>query len=126
VNIAFVDVVYLEYYSSEDASMMQVREYIDKVFNCKDLALNFVVPRLTYSGSSLVRGHGARVNYDPQAGLSRKPGHMETRSKFLNEFSKILGSMPFVAESKRALRRLGSGYISKNKNINPLTPSTRV
>jgi hypothetical protein len=105
-NLAFVDISFLEYYSSEDAQMVQIREYIDKVFNCEDLALNMVVSMLTCSGPLLVRGSEPHVNYDPQAGLSRNPSHMETRTKCLNEFSKILGSMPLVDETGRAVRGL--------------------
>jgi len=105
-NLAFVDVAYLEYYSSQDADMVQIRDYTDKVFNCEDLALNFVVSRLTCSGPLLIRGHEAHVNYDPKSGLSRNPNHMDTRSKCLNEFSKILGVMPLVEQSGRAVRGL--------------------
>jgi Glycosyl transferase family 64 domain len=105
-NLAFVDISFLDYYSSEDAQMVQIREYVDKVFNCEDIALNFVVSMLTCSGPLLVRGRNPHVNYDPQAGLSRNPGHMETRSKCLNEFSEILNLMPLVDESGHVVRGL--------------------
>jgi len=98
-NLAFAHISFLDYYSSDDPSMTTIRKYVDDKLNCEDIALNYVASMLTCSGPLLVRGRQPYFNYEPAQGISRKPGHLEARSKCLNDFTEIFGFMPLVNET---------------------------
>lgn len=100
-GLAFADISFLDYYFSDESLMQQVRMYVDEKFNCEDIALNFVSSMLTCEGPLLVRGRDPYVNYDPREGISRRPGHMETRSKCLNDLTEMFGLMPLIEEQAR-------------------------
>ncbi|EWY84797.1 hypothetical protein FOYG_12175 [Fusarium oxysporum NRRL 32931] len=98
-NLAFSHVSFLDYYSSNDTIMTQIREYVDEGFNCEDLAMNYVHGLLTGEGPLLINGHEKYVNFVPKVGISMKKGHMEARSACLNDFSEMFGCHPLVDES---------------------------
>lgn len=100
-NLAFTHISLLDYYFSDDVAVTKIRKYVDEKFNCEDIALNFVASALTQSGPLLVRGRNQYVNLDPAGGISRKPGHMEARSKCLNVFANAFDCMPLVNETAR-------------------------
>ncbi|KOS21241.1 Exostosin-3 [Escovopsis weberi] len=100
-NLAFIHIAFLDHYFSDKPAMKQMREYVDKAFNCEDIALNFVASSLTGSGPLLVRGRHQYVNLDPSGGISRQSGHMEARSKCLNEFAAVMQCMPLLNETGR-------------------------
>lgn len=100
-NLAFTHIAFLDYYFSDDPAVTKIRKYVDDAFNCEDIGLNFVASMLTGSGPLLVRGRHQYVNLDPSGGISRKPGHMEARSKCLNVFSEAFQCMPLVNETGR-------------------------
>lgn len=98
-NLSFAHISFLDYYSSDDPAMVQIRKYVDDRLNCEDIALNFVASMLTCTGPLLVRGREPYFNSEPAQGISRKPGHLEARSKCLNDFTEILGFMSLVNET---------------------------
>lgn len=98
-NLAFSHIAFLEIYHSEDAVMTQLRQYVNDNFNCEDIALNFAASMVTRSGPLLVQGHHAYINANPAVGISRKPGHSDSRTKCLNDFAAIVGCMPLVNET---------------------------
>lgn len=99
-NLAFSNIAFLDYYSSEDdPTMTEVRKYVDDHLNCEDIAMNFVTSFLTGTGPLLVQGHDQYVNYVPSTGISTKPGHMKARSKCLDVFTRLFGCMPLVNET---------------------------
>lgn len=100
-NLAFTHIALLDYYFSDDPAVTKIRKYVDDAFNCEDIGLNFVASMLTGSGPLLVRGRHQYVNLDPSGGISRKPGHMEARSKCLNVFAEAFQCMPLVNETGR-------------------------
>jgi hypothetical protein len=71
-NLAFADISFLDYYFSDEPLMEEVRMYVDDKFN-----------------------------YDPMGGISRRPGHMQTRSQCLNDFTEMFGFMPLIYEQAR-------------------------
>jgi hypothetical protein len=103
-NLAFTHIAFLDYYFSDAPSVIKVRQYVDSVFNCEDIALNFVASSLTHSGPLLVRGWDQYVNLHPPHGISRKPGHKEVRSKCLNDFAEAFSCMPLVNSTGRLER----------------------
>ncbi|WKT48263.1 Nucleotide-diphospho-sugar transferase [Fusarium oxysporum f. sp. vasinfectum] len=80
-------------------TMAKIRDYVDGVFNCKDIAINYVQRLLTGQGPLQVNGRERYVNPNPAKGISTKPGHLEARSKCLNEFVKMFRCMPLVDET---------------------------
>ncbi|KAK5991716.1 Exostosin-3-like protein [Cladobotryum mycophilum] len=100
-NLAFTHISFLDYYFSDDPAVTKIRDYVDKTFNCEDIALNFVASMLTGSGPLLVRGRHQYVNLDPAGGISRQSGHMEARSKCLNVFADAFQCMPLMNETGR-------------------------
>lgn len=104
-NLCFAHLSYLEYYSSEDdATMAAVRDYVDSGFNCEDIALNYVQALLTGHGPLLVKGRDGYVHLDPSEGISNRRGHMEARSRCLNNFADMFGCMPLVDETAHIQR----------------------
>ncbi|RFU27171.1 hypothetical protein B7463_g9162, partial [Scytalidium lignicola] len=98
-NLAFVDISFMDYYSSDrDPRMPLVRDYIDDISNCEDIAMNFVTSMLTCEAPLLVKGKDNYESYDPG---QVKSGHMETRSKCVNDFIEIFGGMALIKEHAR-------------------------
>lgn len=106
-NLAFSHLAFLDYFSSDDPVMTNIRSYVDDHLNCEDIAMNYVHALLTGSGPLLVRGHKEWYNADPAEGISRKKGHMEARSKCLNDFAEMFGCMPLIEEQVRVERGRG-------------------
>jgi hypothetical protein len=98
-NLCFSHISFMDYYWSNDSTMAKIRDYVDLAFNCEDIALNYVQGLLTGQGPLLVNGQERYVNLNPPKGISTKPGHLEARSKCLNEFAKMFKCMPLVDET---------------------------
>ncbi|RFU73937.1 glycosyltransferase family 64 [Trichoderma arundinaceum] len=103
-NLCFSHMSFLDYYSSNNTVMEKVRKYVDDHFNCEDIALNYVASYLTGTGPLLVKGRDKYVNYEPAQGISKKPGHLEARSKCLNDLTAMFGCMPLINETARIER----------------------
>lgn len=106
-NLCFSHIAYLDQYSSDDDPIsVKLREYIDKHFNCEDIALNYVASKLSGLGPLEANGFKTWYNMKPSRGISRKSGHMEARSQCLNDFEDIFGCMPLVDEGTHLVRGL--------------------
>ncbi|KAH6982383.1 glycosyl transferase family 64 domain-containing protein [Ilyonectria destructans] len=97
-NLAMTHISFLDYYSSDDAVMKKIRDYVDEKFNCEDIAMNFMQSYLTGEGPLLVQGRKSYVNFSPSVGISMKQGHLKARSKCLNDFVDFFNTMPLVDE----------------------------
>ena len=98
-NLCFAPISFLDFYFSDNPTMVSVRDYVDRHFNCEDIGLNYMASMLTQSGPLLIKGRKNYVNYVPSRGISKKPGHMEARSQCLNDFPEIFTCMPLVNET---------------------------
>ncbi|KAM5360431.1 hypothetical protein ACJZ2D_013758 [Fusarium nematophilum] len=98
-NLAFSHISFLDYYSSNDTVMNQIRDYVDEGFNCEDIAFNYVHSLLSGEGPLMINGHDKYVNFVPAQGISRKKGHLQARSDCLNDFSKMFGCNPLIDET---------------------------
>lgn len=98
-NLAFSHISFLDYYSSDDEMMNEIREYVDHGFNCEDIAMNYLHLYLTGEGPLLIQGREKYVKYMPSKGISTKKGHLQARSKCLNDFVDIFNTMPLVDEA---------------------------
>jgi hypothetical protein len=103
-NLAFSHIAFMDYYSSANPVSTKLREYVDKHFNCEDIAMNYVHSHLTRTGPLLVTGNDRYVNYEPKEGISRKPGHLAARSACLNDFADFFGCMPLINVTTHAVR----------------------
>uniref|UniRef100_A0A4E9EIK0 Uncharacterized protein n=1 Tax=Gibberella zeae TaxID=5518 RepID=A0A4E9EIK0_GIBZA len=79
-SLCFSHISFIEYYWSNDNSMVEIRDCVDSGFNCEDIALIFV--------QRLLAGRGPCI--------SSELSHLEARRKCLNRFTTILKCMPLV------------------------------
>lgn len=93
-GLAFTHISFLEYYHSEDEIMVSVRELVDELFNCEDIALNFVQSMLTCEGPLLVFGKDHLDHQAARKGISTTPGHGKKRNECLRRYEKMFGYMP--------------------------------
>jgi hypothetical protein len=100
-GLAFAHISFLDYYSSEDDIPKKIRAYVDEHFNCEDIALNYITSLLTGEGPLLVKGKDRYVSFVPKKGISTRPGHIEARSKCLNDYNKLFKCMPLIDETAR-------------------------
>ena len=105
-NLAFVHISFLDYFLSNDPIMVKFRDKTDEVFNCDDLAINYVVSMLTCNGPLRVVGREPYVSYLPKIGTSTSPKHKEIRHGCLNYFNDLFGYMPLVRQTGR-IEQLG-------------------
>lgn len=104
-DLAFAHVSFLDLYWRDDlAWMADIRNRVDRDFNCEDIAFNYLVSLATGNGPLLVRGRDQYVNLDPPGGISRQAGHMRARSECLNDFADTLRCVPLVDETARIER----------------------
>ncbi|OAA41637.1 EXTL2, alpha-1,4-N-acetylhexosaminyltransferase [Metarhizium rileyi] len=98
-GLAFTHISFMDYYSSQDEIPKKIRAYVDEHFNCEDIALNFLTSLLTREGPLLVKGKDAYVSFVPKNGISTKPGHVEARSKCINDYNDMFKCMPLINET---------------------------
>ncbi|KAM3452741.1 hypothetical protein MY3296_004310 [Beauveria thailandica] len=103
-NLAFSHISFLDYYWSDEADMTKIRNYVDQHTNCEDIAMNHVTSLLTGQGPLQVTGHKRYVNMEPAAGISRKPGHVQARSKCLDDFADIFKCKALINETSHIQR----------------------
>ncbi|KAK0702142.1 glycosyl transferase family 64 domain-containing protein [Lasiosphaeris hirsuta] len=95
-NLAFVHISLMDYYSSDEPIPTLIREHVDEVFNCEDLAINYIASMLTCNGPLHVMGKEHYYNQDPKGGISTSGGHMSRRHACLNYFEQVIGFFPLV------------------------------
>ncbi|OAQ64947.1 exostoses (multiple)-like 3 [Pochonia chlamydosporia 170] len=98
-GLAFAHISFLDYYSSQDEIPKKIRAYVDEHFNCEDIAMNFLTSLLTGEGPLLVKGKDPYVSFVPTNGISTKPGHIEARSKCINDYNDMFKCMPLIDET---------------------------
>lgn len=103
-NLCFAHIALLGHYSSEAPEAVAIRAYVDEHFNCEDIGLNFLASSLTGWGPLEANGFKPYRNMEPDQGISRKSGHLEARSRCLNDFVDIFGCMPLVDETSHIVR----------------------
>lgn len=98
--------------------MIQMRAVVDRVQNCEDILMNFVVADETGSGPILVGAEKARDwgdarNEEPMGrvsavGLSSRVGdHRKRRGECIREFHMILGKMPLRYSYGKVVNSVG-------------------
>ncbi|KAL6863143.1 hypothetical protein ACO1O0_003387 [Amphichorda felina] len=103
-NLCFAHMALLDYYWSPAPEAVAIRAYVDAHFNCEDIGLNFLASSLTGWGPLEANGFKPYHNMEPAQGISRKPGHLEARTKCLNDFASIFGCMPLIDETSHIVR----------------------
>ncbi|KAM3496781.1 hypothetical protein MY10362_009848 [Beauveria mimosiformis] len=98
-GLAFSHISFMDYYWSDEADMTNMRNYVNEHMNCEDIAMNHVTSLLTGQGPLQVAGHKRFVNMEPAAGISRKPGHIQARSKCLDDFADIFRCKALIDET---------------------------
>ncbi|WAO91787.1 Glyco-transf-64 domain-containing protein [Fusarium falciforme] len=93
-GLAFAHISFLDYYSSDDPLMTDIRNLIDEKFNCEDIALNYIVSMLTCNSPLQVVGLKHPINAGGKHGISTKKGHIGKRHSCVNDFANMMGYMP--------------------------------
>lgn len=104
-NLAFVHISIMDFYSSDDPQMRQIRDHVTDVFNCEDIAMNFVASMLTCEGPLHVKGAQNYHDPRPSKGISSGKKHFETRSQCIDHFSHVLGFTPLIDQTAHISRR---------------------
>lgn len=95
-GLAFVHVSFLEYWWSEDPLMKTLREYVDQLVNCDDIAMNFLVSTITCQPPLQVNGLLPPSNEEPKIAISQSAGHGEKRLRCMRELPELFGCMPLT------------------------------
>ncbi|XP_073303129.1 glycosyltransferase family protein 64 C3 isoform X1 [Primulina huaijiensis] len=105
-KLMILDIKYLEKYSCSE-EYAAARQIVDKINNCEDILMNFVVadeigrgPLMVGAKGGGIRDHGDSRNEDVSGGVaevglsSRRREHRKRRGECIREFHRILGRMP--------------------------------
>lgn len=96
-GLTFVHIAFLDYYSSSDVLMTQIRDYVDEHFNCEDIAMNYMTQYITGCPTIYAKGKGgARLTPKPKGmpRIGNNKGHLARRTACLNDFNKMFGRNP--------------------------------
>ncbi|XP_042446327.1 glycosylinositol phosphorylceramide mannosyl transferase 1-like [Zingiber officinale] len=95
---AFFHQKYLDMYTHQMPSA--IREYVRRKRNCEDIAMSLLVANATRAPPIWVKG---RIYEIGSFGISSLEGHIERRTKCLNDFISLYESMPLVSTSTKAV-----------------------
>ncbi|XP_078177926.1 nucleotide-diphospho-sugar transferases superfamily protein [Carex rostrata] len=95
---AFFHKQYLAIYTNQ--MLPSIRDYVTKNRNCEDIAMSFLVANVTGSPPIWVQG---KIREIGSTGISSLGGHIAKRSKCVNDFAAIYGTMPLVPTSMKAV-----------------------
>ena len=105
-GVSFIHVALLDAFYAPEIKLM--RAYVNKVQNCEDILMNFVVQSATGKPAALIKGRHASLKHWRQSGcewgpehrsapqadvlpVSNLPGHWNQRSECLNHFMEYFG-----------------------------------
>lgn len=92
----FIHPLYVQVYSSSVPAVVKGREIVDSKFNCEDILMNFIVPKLFHPPFLVaIHNHTSKPFAFPQSGLSLKSDHMPKRISCLALFNNLFG-WPFI------------------------------
>ncbi|KAJ3676004.1 hypothetical protein LUZ60_003416 [Juncus effusus] len=95
---AFFDKMYLELYTHQ--MLPSIRDYVANNRNCEDIAMSFLVANVTGSPPIWVQG---KIDEIGSTGISSLGGHSARRSKCVNDFAKLYGTMPLLPTNVKAV-----------------------
>ncbi|KAF6167310.1 hypothetical protein GIB67_043171 [Kingdonia uniflora] len=113
-----VDYLY-KYTCGGGTKLSQMRNVVDRMMNCEDILMNFVVAEESSLGPVLVearrlRDHGDTRNEErseervKEVGLSSRKGeHLKRRGECIREFHKVLGRMPLKYSYGKVVNSVG-------------------
>lgn len=96
-GLAFTHIAFMDYYSSDDRIMSAVRRYVDRHFNCEDIAMNFMTQSLTGCPPMFVKGQNGAMQTEKPEGTPRigkgRP-HAKRRNQCLVDFEFFFKKWP--------------------------------
>ncbi|KAB1210788.1 Exostosin-2 [Morella rubra] len=95
---AFFHKKYLDMYTHKMQS--SIRDYVSRERNCEDIAMSLLVANATGAPPIWVKGKIYEIG---ASGISSLNGHSERRSKCLNDFISLYGTMPLVSTNVKAV-----------------------
>lgn len=97
---AFFHRYYLYAYTYEMPSI--IRQIVDNLMNCEDIAMNFLIAHLTRKTPIKVTSRWTFTCQDCPNSLSDDPTHFNERHECLNIFASIYGYMPLLSTQHRS------------------------
>ncbi|KAK4207012.1 glycosyl transferase family 64 domain-containing protein [Rhypophila decipiens] len=104
-GMAFVHISIMDFYSSSHPIPTSIREHVDDIFNCEDLAMNFLASMITCDGPLHVNGQKkyvfleSKTNGTEAGGISKKPNHWGNRGRCMAHFEETIGFFPLVEQT---------------------------
>lgn len=89
---AYVHIGYLRMYTY--AMDRRVRDMVTKVFNCEDIAMNFLIADYCQCQSAYLLKSKGIVRLGSKTGISARSGHLKKRHQCMDNFAKIYGRLP--------------------------------
>ena len=95
---------YLSMYTEE--SSREIRDYVDSVQNCEDIAMNFLVSAATRLPPLYVRDE-EKVDFGGKLGIYTRNGHASSRNNCVSDIYRMLGSIePKTSSVSYSVREL--------------------
>ncbi|KAM7205941.1 Glycosyl transferase family 64 domain containing protein [Rhypophila sp. PSN 637] len=104
-GMAFIHISIMDFYSSSHPIPTSIREHVDDIFNCEDLAMNFLASMITCDGPLHVNGEKkyvfleSKTNNSEAGGISKKPNHWANRGRCMAHFEETIGFFPLVEQT---------------------------
>jgi len=102
---AFFHRKYLDLYTYNMPS--SIHEYVLRERNCEDIAMSLLVSNATGASPIWVKGKLYEIG---SSGISSLKGHSERRSKCVNDFVSLYGTMPLVPTNLKAIDARGEWF----------------
>jgi len=99
---AFYHRYYNYLYSSNSQAMSDVRDLVDKLMNCEDLAMNFLISHITRKPPVKVTSRWTFRCPGCPVSLSEDDSHFQERHSCMNLLSRVYGYMPLLYTQYRA------------------------
>jgi hypothetical protein len=108
-GLAFTHIAFMDYYSSEVMALRKTRRYVDRHFNCEDIAMNFLTQSLTGCPPLYVKGLDGAMQTEKPEGTPRigtGPAHAKRRNRCLIDLENFFGKWPL---------RMQEGYVVRGE-----------
>jgi len=114
---SFFSVKYMDLYWSPDNT--HLRQYVDAVFNCDDLLLNFVIAKAASRPPVLVRALVTDYVVKRDGGLAHGSGWTVSRHKCMEDLADRFGGVPLQWNSVAYSRDTSQSYAQKYVSLSP-------
>ncbi|CAG9992214.1 unnamed protein product [Clonostachys byssicola] len=95
-GLVFVHIAFTEYYWTDDPVMTRIRDFVDHLTNCEDVAMNMLVSAITCQPPLQINGVKNPSNEAPAIAISTSAEHPAARIACMNDLPVMFGAMPLI------------------------------